>query len=697
MTRNKIFLILTSFTFKIMGLLFICAIIPSAIQAQTKGFDYTRGVEFYEQGLYKKAIEPFERAIKTNPYDMDAYLYLSTSYLAEKQYENAIQTVQKGLTHSHNYIRLMMVEAEVYYQMDDDKAIEVYKKVEQIIEKEPSQEIDGITLEQVKTALGQLHYKSGNEDFEKGRINSSIKNYRNAISYSPDSLNIQNNLAYVLLQAGRWDEAIKELDKAIKKFPAENQFLFMKGQAYRGAEKWQEMSDTFYTLYQRDTSNLSNAVIYGQSLLIINQAQKANDFLLGLLEDNPKEKELYELIIQINESRYNYKGKRNVLELQRKAFPEDTKVVEELAQTNILTGDFEKAQQIYDSLATVTSNAKYKWLSAQTWLFIPDYENAAIAYRNLTPEFLDRADYLAEAALIERQNEENKLAKELYHKSYNLEDNPEVALALMELYVQEGDEKQTLEFANHLIGTNYQGVGLLLDLKYSKNQVNEEVTVDKTKQSLINMFSYYESIQNALVAEAEEIKNKPETISETLQPKLLQDVNKLDNIARYIEDWYLYIKSEFTYNDASNILDDIILKYPDSAILYYFKGRLAFQNGELNISEYNAKKSIELGAKEPEVQFLLAEIYAKQEKIKEAILSYERTITLDEKYEKAYERLVTISQKKGMLDELNDRWLSRYNNNQENEILQKYLIEALHKDGRFDEATEIIERGKKGT
>jgi tetratricopeptide (TPR) repeat protein len=90
------------------------------------------------------------------------------------------------------------------------------------------------------------------------------------------------------------------------------------------------------------------------------------------------------------------------------------------------------------------------------------------------------------------------------------------------------------------------------------------------------------------------------------------------------------------YDQALNIIDDLLLKYPQSAHLYFLKG-YAFTNKEnLYNAKINYKKAIELNKDHFGVYGRLASIYFTEENYKDAIPLYEKHGSLNDDIEKSF-------------------------------------------------------------
>jgi|GEM_PF-2446006 len=656
--------------------------------AQVASYDLSSGIDFYRQGQYQKAIKTLRSALNQDSTNSQAYLFLAYSYLKTKDYKKLVKIASRGLKHNPDHIRLMMLKAEGYYHIDYEKSFDIYRQVKKKIGEAPAHQIDGIRLEQVDAALGRLYQRKANDFYEKGRLEKSISNYRKARSFSPDSLSIQNNLAYTLIKAKKWKQAIDVLESASRRFPLNKSLLLMKGQAYRKTKQYDKMTEAYHQLYKMDPTNVDYGLTYGQALLISNQAQKANTFLHHLIKEHPDNKRIYQALKRMDTQRYNFKAKRNILKIQRQNFPDDKKIALELAQTNILLKKYEKARQIYDSLATATKLPVYRLQSARTWLYSKDknLEKAASVYQSLVEKYPDDIQILIESALVLRKAGNIKRAQQLYQRSFEQGKDPRAAFALMEIFNQQHDTTQVLHYASKLKDTEYAGIGLLYQLKYGSVKFDSDEAVEKTEQAVELMLRRFKSVKQQVVHHAKRIK-KGDYFS---KPSVLQSQQELSHIGQYIDQWYTYLATNFSYQKANSVLDDALSVFPSSSKLYFFEGKLAIQHEDITKGIHSLKRAVGLGAKNANVQILLGDAYDQQGKARSAVLSYEQALTFDQKNEEAYRKLVAVSQKYGKLNTLCERWLKRYRNNKENGVLREYLIEALQKADRFQEANKII-------
>jgi tetratricopeptide (TPR) repeat protein len=342
---------------------------------------------------------------------------------------------------------------------------------------------------------------------------------------------------------------------------------------------------------------------------------------------------------------------------------------------------------VFDSLSTATKDIRFPIASAHTWLYQEDYQKADSVYHKLTNKYPEQQQILVEGARVSERIEEKERALILLKEAYAIGEKPEIALNIAELLTDQKKENEAISYTRKLVGTRYGGIAIFYELKYAQKKLDE--AGKKAEQALLKMFQLYASLQQELSGEAENVFES----RQLRMPPLLQNKHKITQLNQYIDNWYNYLMDNFSVPQAEGIIAAVCSEYPESPKLHLFEGKIAFRAGHSTLAQESFEKAIRQGARDPEIYFLLGEVYRDRNKYSKSILSYERALTTDASFEKAYQKIVQTSEQQGSLDELCDRWLRRYKNNSDNKMLREYLISALHKADRFEEAKQIIKEG----
>ncbi|MFP8488612.1 tetratricopeptide repeat protein [Gracilimonas sp. Q87] len=655
----------------------------SAVSAQS--YELADGIAFYQGGKFEKAIPQLQKVIEKNPVLIEAYYYLAASHMGLEQYEKVLATADLALNIAPENVQMLVVKAEALYHLDYPKAIPIYKKISELVASQGSNSRSVIKKEQADAYLGHLYKRKANDAFLSGNMSEAINDYKHARDLTPDSLSVHNNLAYTLIQAEKWKEAIEALDKGLQRFPTSEQLLFLKGQAYRGADDRDEMVQTFKILYELYPDNVNYGLIYGQALMASNQARKANEHMNRLIEKYPDNVQIYEALKSMSEQRFDMAAKMNVLKLQRNAFPENRMVALELADTHILLKEYDKARTILDSIETADPSPDIALRSARTTLYGEIDEEALETYRQVLSNWPESYDVLKESALVFRNAGQENEALDLFIKAFQIQEDPKVAVHIIEL-TDQSNKSAIRQYTHYLQSTPYYALGDYFELKFLDQNLNRSENLEQFISSIVGMLDIFSESQAVLTSQTERVLDG----DASPKPVMLQERRFTEKINRYVNAWYDLLKNTFDPDRQINIMESALEEYPSSSRLHFFKGESAFKAGKMSLAKSSLEESIRYGAKDEQVYLRLGDIYRKQDDPENAILFYERSLSIDEKNNDAYRKLIAVSEQSGKLHELCERWLLRYENNNDNNILKEHLISALHKADRFEDAQRII-------
>lgn len=657
----------------------------SSISVSAQSYELSDGIASYQNGKFEQAIPQLRKAIDKNPVHLEAYYYLAASQLGLKEYDKVLVTADSALKIAPENIQMLMVKAEAFYHLDYPKAIPIYQKISELAENQTNNSNNVIEKEQADAYLGYLYKRKANDSFLSGNMSDAIRSYERARNLTPDSLSVHNNLAYTLIQEEKWEEAIEALDIGLERFPTSEQLLFLKGQAYRGAENKEKMVQAFKTLYELYPDNVNYGVIYGQALMASNQARKANEHMNYLIEQHPENEELYEALKSMSEQRFDMGTKKNVLKLQKEAFPENRMVALELADTHILLKEYEKARAILDSIKTADPSPDIALRSARTTLYKEIDDEALEVYRHLASKWTESAKVLKETAQVFRAAGHHEEALDLFIKAFQIQKDPKVAIHIIEL-ADPGDTDRKNQFIKYLGETSFYAFGEYFDLKFGTQVKNRPANTDQFASSIVGLLDIISESQSVLSSETERVLEG----EASPKPEILQEVRFTEKLNYYVDDWYELLKSTFDPEEQIEVVESALKEYPSSSRLHYFKGVSAFDAEKMELASRSLEESIRFGAKNEQVHLLLGDINAKQGHPEKAILFYERSLSLNNQNDEAYRKLIAVSEESGKLDELCDRWLLRFESDNDNTILREYLILSLHKADRFEDAGKII-------
>jgi tetratricopeptide (TPR) repeat protein len=172
---------------------------------------YSRGVDYYRQGLYKSAVKELEAVSSNHPRYKRAQSYLAKA-----------STRVTEATHHVNVALQYRKEGELFKAKKEfEDALEVYPKhrrVQMLLE----------ALEQDIEATVNYHYEKGQEEFEQKNYEDARAAFLEALKAEPEEDRVLEELSRTneelvkiyskegsaLFEKGNFDDAVKRLEKA---------------------------------------------------------------------------------------------------------------------------------------------------------------------------------------------------------------------------------------------------------------------------------------------------------------------------------------------------------------------------------------------------------------------------------------------------------------------------------------------------
>jgi len=156
----------------------------------------------YEQlGMYDNAIEAAKMAIQVEPKYANAFVILGRVYSAKKQYDEAISALKRAIELAPNDAAAYEELGKAYLgKKQYNDALSYYKKA---IELKPKEDIDGYI------GLAQVYSEMEN-------YGEAINTLNKALEIEPNDARLHSELTNAYMIAGRFDDAIKVIDKAVE-------------------------------------------------------------------------------------------------------------------------------------------------------------------------------------------------------------------------------------------------------------------------------------------------------------------------------------------------------------------------------------------------------------------------------------------------------------------------------------------------
>lgn len=261
---------------------------------------FRAGQEAMKQGQFARAAEDFKKVLAIDPGLVEAEVNLGLAYQSLFEYDLAVRNLTKALRERPNLLGPTVIVGMDYLKLGlPEKAIPY---LQQALKLDPSNRDAAQAL--ATSYLGQEDFRSAAEEFRQMAAKDSDKAeawfklgheyldlsarvaFRGARLY-PESAWGHRFLGDLLFQRNRWEDAVKEYQKALSADPRQTGLHTAIGQAYLHAGKLEEGEKEFRIELQADSQNESAWLALANLQLAKDQAADALESLTKVWEISP--------------------------------------------------------------------------------------------------------------------------------------------------------------------------------------------------------------------------------------------------------------------------------------------------------------------------------------------------------------------------------------------------------------------------
>ncbi len=197
-----------------------------------------------------KALEEFESAITLNESLAPAYLAKANLELLRGDFDACSTTLQTILKLNRNYIparaamaKLLIIQGKPHNAMRE--AEEVLKQIPnnedalgaraealRLLDRLDESEQDWLKLCEMQPQNASYWHRLGSIKILKNQNKSALQYFRKAVELKPDFIDAINDIVYLRIQEGQFNEILKELDDLGRKKSPKDEIHRFKGQVY---------------------------------------------------------------------------------------------------------------------------------------------------------------------------------------------------------------------------------------------------------------------------------------------------------------------------------------------------------------------------------------------------------------------------------------------------------------------------------
>ena len=177
-----------------------------------------------------------------------------------------------------------------------------------------------------------------------------------------------------------------------------------------------------------------------------------------------------------------------------------------------------------------------------------------------------------------------------------------------------------------------------------------------------------------------------------LQYPVISDKDELQRREQYLEMMAVRLEALAGPGDRIRHYRALLDEYDGSVWVMQQTAQALLEAGDTDQATTILTRAARSAPRDPEIHRRIAQIYERGGNITGALQAWERALAADNDMEEAYRQLIRLHRANGTLDGLCDRWLARHRADPGNERLADFLVDALHRAGRYEEARQITQR-----
>ena len=163
--------------------------------------EHNLGLALAEEGRNSEAIPHLMRAVSWEPHHFQAHYNLGKALAAEGQTERAIVSFTQAIATKNDYAEAYFARATMYHKLGNRTMAKA--------------DYEGAVKYPLAVPYRAEAYNNlGVSSAEAGDISTAVNNFRKAAMLQPELVSAQVNLATALMQAGKRDEAVLQLERA---------------------------------------------------------------------------------------------------------------------------------------------------------------------------------------------------------------------------------------------------------------------------------------------------------------------------------------------------------------------------------------------------------------------------------------------------------------------------------------------------
>jgi len=647
------------------------------------------GFRLYASGAFDTAATALEPIVANGTASADVHAVYVAALLRSGRADAAALAAEAGTVDHPTHAGLHLLHGKALLQSNaPEQALAAYDATAAHVERGRPLP-PGIDADTFRDEWGRVHLIAGSRAMQQGATTDAETLFRTAERRMSDPVPAMTQRAFLYLEQGRMQDAANLTARALEQAPDAVGLLQIHAQSLYETDQYDQLVPIYQRLYELRPDDVNIGLAYGQALLLNEQMQPALVVFQRLLNDFPRERRVYDVVVDLYRRSLNYQGAVEVIEQQQTFFPDDVTLPWTKAELYEQIGDFDQARAVYDSLVVAHPSRPRAVLAAARTFVQADSMRAALdRYRGAAQAFPEDPD--VQAAYARTLQSEAVSRPELW---------PEVREAYQSLAANATGSARAAALV---------GLGTALEALTRQDSARAAYTAALGSDSS-SARAYYrlavlsspednDRFHHAEMALRESLREAEQTqgaLAGSMQRGQFESARayslaeKMEATGQLAADAFTFFGDRFPIEQTEPVILDVLETFDASGRLLYLTGRYY----DAHDREADALRFYERATREApdlrDAHLALGRHHADAGRTRAAILSYERALGTDESHPDAYQALIGLYRTQGRLDMLVRRWQSRLRATPANDVLREHLVDALHRAGRHDEARAI--------
>jgi len=533
--------------------------------------------------------------------------------------------------------------------------------------------------------LGNLLLNRGSERFKAGQAAEASRFFEEATQFWPDSIQVWYNLAVAQLKLGNYRSSRNAIQRAERIQPDRPDVRQVHLSILVAKEKFEEAADLLNATVREEPDNPEWRLQQVRLLLADGKNERAAETAEELLEVFRGVPEAYNGLAEINRQMGFPEGELAVLRQKRRALPDEADVLLRLSDIHERLLQTDEALAKLDTLGTMEGYEEDAWLNKGRIHELQDsLSRAEQSYRQGLGKLPDSEKLRLRLAELLAETGNHRDAAELFQMLAESAPNREYRLKQALSEEKSGREQKALGIYEDLLETGdplpRAGIeAAQIHLKHGR-----------TAQGCEMLSEFIPAAYQELHQKRSQIALQ--TAAAGFQTDAMRQIDRrpeqLLDYRQAIFSSYRLAVSECGMDLGAEIYEKLSQQRGIGGELFFMRALALAEAEEAGAAIREAERAIRRQPELIEAHRLLALMHEDNQNWSEAGFAWQRYLSLVPDSREGYEALIRTYRNAGELESLIERWERRYATDPGNDQLRRYLIEAMHRAGMYQEAYE---------